>query len=117
MAHDLLLITTLCQLETVNALGLRVFRKQISSRQAEASLSDFARDLRDGIFQLRTLPEPAFERARQLSRELTAKLGTRTADVLHVAAALELGAEGFFSFDGQQRKMAEAAGLKINPSP
>jgi predicted nucleic acid-binding protein len=40
---------------------------------------------------------------------------TRTADLLHVAAALELGASDFFSFDRQQRKMAEAAGLKLNP--
>lgn len=96
-------------------MGLRVFRKEISSRQAEISLDDFTKDLRAGIYALRALPESAFERARQLSRQLTPKLGTRTADLLHVAAALELRATGFFSFDLQQRKMAEAAGLKLNP--
>lgn len=113
--QDSLLITRLVELEVVNAMGLRVFRKEISSRQAEISLDDFAKDMRAGLYALRALPESAFERARQLSRQLTPKLGTRTADLLHVAAALELRATGFFSFDLQQRKMAEAAGLKLNP--
>jgi hypothetical protein len=66
---------------------------------------------------LRALPEAAFERARKLSRQTTPQFGTRTADLLHVAAALEVGATGFFGFDLQQRKLAEAAGLKINPLP
>ena len=55
-----------------------------------------------------------FERARQLSQETTAKLGTRTADLLHVAAALELGADFLYSFDQQQRKLAQAVRLKLN---
>ena len=117
IAADRLLITTLCELETVNALGLRVFRKEISNLQAETSLNHFRKDQSAGVFLLRALPESAFERARQLSRQLTPKLGTRTADLLHVAAALELGASGFFSFDMQQRKMAQAAGLTLNSLP
>jgi predicted nucleic acid-binding protein len=116
-AEDQLLVTNLCRLEAVNALQLRVFRKEITNRQSEISLSNFSQDLQRGVFQLRMLPEPAFERASQLSRQLTPKFGTRTADILHVAAALELGATGFFSFDLQQRKMAETVGLKTNPLP
>jgi predicted nucleic acid-binding protein len=34
-------ITTLGALEVVNALGLRVFRKDVSPSQAQASLDDF----------------------------------------------------------------------------
>jgi predicted nucleic acid-binding protein len=109
-----LLITTLCELETVNAFGLRVFRKEMSSSQADTAWQDFENDLRARAFQVKGLPEPAFERARQLSRKFAPKLGTRTADLLHVATALELGATEFFSFDLQQRKMALAAGLKLN---
>jgi len=63
---------------------------------------------------LRPLPEQAFDRARQLSRQPTAHLGTRTADLLHVAAALELGVDVLYSFDKQQRKLARAVRLKIN---
>jgi len=108
---DALLITTLCEQEAINAFELRVFRHQISKSQAEVSLSNFALDLRNGVIQLRTLPESAFERARKLTRDFTAKLGARAADVLHVAAAVELGAHGYFTFDRQQRQLAEAAGL------
>jgi predicted nucleic acid-binding protein len=111
------LISTLVELETVNAFGLKEFRKEITSRQAEASLQKFEKAVSSGIYHLHSLPESAFERASQLSRKLTAMLGTRTADLLHVAAALELGAASLFTFDLQQRKMAEAVGLKLNPWP
>jgi predicted nucleic acid-binding protein len=107
-------VTTLGELEVVNAFGLRVFRKEVSAAQAQESITDFEKDLRDGVFRLRRLEEPFFDRARQLSRQTTAKLGTRTADLLHVAAALELGVDHFYSFDQQQRKLAHAVRLKLN---
>lgn len=107
-------ITILGDLEVVNAIGLRVFRKEITTGQAQSSLRDFERDLQDGVYELRGLPDPVFSRARELSRQTTAKLGTRTADLLHVAAALELGAEYLFSFDKRQRKLALAVQLKLN---
>ena len=107
-------ITILGELEVVNAVGLRVFRKEITAVQAQSSLSDFEKDLHDGVFQLRGLSDLVFDRARELSRQTTAKLGTRTADLLHVAAALELGVEYLFSFDKRQRKLAQSIGLKLN---
>ena len=108
------LVSVLCELEVVNAFGLRVFRKQATPAEANSALSNFERDLREGLFLLRGLPERIFERARQLSQETTAKLGTRTADLLHVAAALELGADFLYSFDQQQMKLAHAVRLKLN---
>jgi predicted nucleic acid-binding protein len=107
-------LTTLGELEVVNALELRTFRKEVSPAQAQSALDDFEKHLRVGVFQLRELAETFFERACQLSRQTTAKLGTRTADLLHVAAALELGADYLYSFDRQQRKLARSAGLKLN---
>jgi predicted nucleic acid-binding protein len=108
------LVSTLGELEVVNAFGLRVFRKEVSATQAQSSVIDFERDLSDGILQLRGLPERVFERARQLSQQTTAKHGTRTADLLHVAAALELGADYLYSFDRQQRRLAQTVHLKLN---
>jgi predicted nucleic acid-binding protein len=108
------LVTTLGELEVVNAFGLRVFRKEASVAQSQSSLLDFEKDLRDGILHLRELSDPAFQRARQLSRQTTAKLGTRTADLLHVAAALELGADFLYSFDQQLRRLAQSVRLKLN---
>jgi len=105
------------ELETINALGLKQFRKETSGSQAEASLRNFDKAVGSGALQLRALPGTAFERARKLSLQFTPDLGTRTADLLHVAVALEFGASSFYSFDLQQRKMAEAVGLKLNPDP
>ncbi len=107
-------VTALGELEVINAFGLRVFRKEVSSAEAQESVIDFEKDLRDGSLQLRALSDAVFERASQLSRQTTAKFGTRTADLLHVAAALELGVNYFYSFDQQQRKLARAVRLKLN---
>jgi predicted nucleic acid-binding protein len=115
VVEGMLSITTFVELEVVNALGLRVFRKEISPPQARSSLNDFEQDLRTGIFHLKPLPDGVFGRARQLSRQTTSRLGTRTADLLHVAAALEIGSDRFYSFDRQQRKLAQAVKLKLNP--
>ncbi len=107
-------LTVFGELEVVNAFELRVFRKELSASQAQSSLKDFEKDMRDGIFQLRPLSDQVFERARQLSRQTTARLGTRTADLLHVAAALELEADCLYTFDRHQRKLAQAVRLKLN---
>lgn len=107
-------VSTLGELEVINAVGLRVFRKEVSATQAQASLKDFEGDLRAGVFQLRPLLEQIFERARHLSRQTTPKLGTRTADLLHVATALELSAEYLYTFDQRQRKLAQTVRLKLN---
>jgi predicted nucleic acid-binding protein len=106
-------LTTFGELEVINAMGLRVFRKEISLEQAHSSLVEFERDLRDGVFQLRPLTDAIFGRASQLSRQTTPKLGTRTADLLHVAAAVELGADRIYSFDQHQRKLAQSLRLKL----
>jgi predicted nucleic acid-binding protein len=109
------IISSFAELETRNALQLRVFRKEIAALQAKASWEDFQDDVRSGVFELRALPDRAFERAHELSQKTTARLGTRTADLLHVAAALEMDADCLYSFDQQQRKLAQAVRLKINP--
>jgi len=50
-----------------------------------------------------------------LSTRHTPTLGTRTLDLLHVAAALELGCTDFLSFDNRQRQAAQAEGLNVLP--
>jgi predicted nucleic acid-binding protein len=108
------LLTTFGELEIINAMSLRVFRNEISPAQARSSLGAFEIDLRDGVFLVRNLADSILERARQLSLQTTAKLGTRSADLLHVAAAIELGADCIFTFDQHQRKLAQTLRLKLN---
>ena len=59
------------------------------------------------------LPEAIFELAMEIARVHVAHTGTRTLDSLHVAAALELKAERFWTFDDRQAKLAKAVGLKL----
>jgi predicted nucleic acid-binding protein len=54
-----------------------------------------------------------YETAENLSETDTAKLGVRTLDLLHVAAALNLSATAFLSFDARQFALAMAAGLNF----
>jgi predicted nucleic acid-binding protein len=107
-------VTTFGELEVVNAMGLRVFREEVSAAQAQSSLLEFDEDLSNKVFQLRPLVDAMVERARLLARQTTAKLGTRTADILHLAAALELDVDYLYTFDRQQRKLAQTLRLKLN---
>jgi predicted nucleic acid-binding protein len=111
------LLTSFAKLETVNALHLRLFRKEIAEAQLATALGKLEVHIRSRVFPLLPLPETAFRRAEELSRMITPRLGARAADLLHVAAALELGAGSFFSFDRTQRRAAEAARLSVNPWP
>jgi predicted nucleic acid-binding protein len=108
------MLSTFAELEVANALELRHFRKQMSAKETRLTLEAFNDDLRRGRFEVRSLPEFVFLRARQLSLATTARLGTRTSDLFHVAAALELGAEGFYTFDKQQRRLAQSVKLRVN---
>ncbi len=59
------------------------------------------------------VPDHAFDLCADLARRYGSKLGVRTLDSLHVACALELKAERFWTFDERQGKLAKAEGLKI----
>jgi predicted nucleic acid-binding protein len=60
------------------------------------------------------LPDRAFDLCTTLAQQHGARLGIRTLDTLHVASALELKSDRFWTFDQRQAKLALAAGLKIN---
>jgi len=50
-----------------------------------------------------------------LSADHAERIGSRSADTLHVAAAMLAGARRFLSFDKRQRELAKAAGLQVKP--
>jgi len=114
-ASTTLLITPLCELELVNALQLRLFRKELTAEEVRAAHAAVQSDISAGVYSLQPLSIGVFEAAKRLSVKYVAGIGSRSLDVLHVAAALTMGAEILFSFDGKQRKLAKAAGLRVAP--
>jgi len=81
--------------------------------EARSIEEDFVRDLQAGVWQWEDLPAQAWQRARELSRRYAPVLGSRALDTIHVASALVLGAEDFYTFDRDQAKLARAAGLPV----
>jgi predicted nucleic acid-binding protein len=97
----------------VNSIMLAVFRKDIDREAGDAALNDLDEDLGAGRLHAVDLPwRRTLERATQLSRVHTAKLGTRTLDVLHVASGLELGCRVFVTYDARQATLAKTMGLR-----
>jgi len=70
------------------------------------------KDRASGLWLEVSLPESVFDVCADLARRHGPRLGVRTLDSLHVAAALQLKAEQFWTFDERQAKLARVAGLK-----
>jgi predicted nucleic acid-binding protein len=99
--------------EVTNAICLAAFRGELSEAGLEEVLAEFEAEFAEGrLHQADLLWRAALNRAAELSRTHTPRLGTRAADVLHVACALELKLKHFLTFDERQQKLAVACGLK-----
>jgi len=109
-------VSILNEFELENAIRFSVFRRAIDSSMAIAMLADYARDMSIGRLSLVTCNlASVLAEAKRLSIAHSQNGGHRAFDILHVAAALQLGAREFLSFDANQRKLAKAVGLKIRP--
>jgi predicted nucleic acid-binding protein len=109
------LLTPLNRAEFVHAVFLHVFWKKITPFEAERAVKVLDQNCAAGVWHLSNLPSETYARSIDLARQYTATLGVRTLDSLHVACALELGAQKFWTFDERQAKLAEAVGLDTNP--
>lgn len=108
-----LLISPFGELELINAVALWLFSKELSASKVKDAHALIRKDLEDGILMVNALPASTFDRAKQIARRQTPRLGTRTLDVLHVASALVLQAYTFYTFDTRQAKLAAAEGLLV----
>lgn len=113
-------VTWLHRLETLNAMQLCVFmgrsagQTRVTPEQAAAALAEFRADVETGAF-FHAVPLP-LERLEFQFEELalrhTAKHGFRSYDILHVASALILECDQFWSFDTKAAKLASLEGLE-----
>jgi predicted nucleic acid-binding protein len=107
-------LTEFNRAELANAIFQQVFLKRLTPADADRVLSDFKRDCADGVWTRVGFPYHAWETCADLARQYGPTLGLRTLDSLHVACALELKAERFWSFDDRQVRLAEAVGLNTS---
>jgi predicted nucleic acid-binding protein len=114
-ARPVLLLTSFGEFEIVNAFESLVFRRMMEPAKARASLDALEADVHVGVIVRKGVPDAAYARAIQLSRRYTRRLGSRALDILHVAIALELRAETFFTFDRRQSRLARRAGMMVRP--
>jgi predicted nucleic acid-binding protein len=114
-------LTWLHRVEILNAFQLHVFQAReagqpfISAEQAALAHANFLGDVHKSEF-LRPAVVPAAELEKQfeeLSLRHTARRGFRTYDLLHVASALLLGCDTFWTFDAKAMSLAKLEGLKI----
>jgi predicted nucleic acid-binding protein len=111
-----LTLTMLQRYELANAVRFAAFRKVISGKDATTVLTAFEADLQAGYLVLSACDlETVVQEAQRLSAIHTVGGGHRSFDILHVAAAVVLGAGEFYSFDANQRKLAKAVGLAVGP--
>ena len=122
IGRPFLIYTPFHALEVTNALRLRTFAvaDAVSAikRQARKDQEEAERRLRacvaKGLFLSTPMPwDAAAERAAELSATFSQRLGARSFDLLHVAAALELRFKEFITADSRQAAVAKAAGLKV----
>jgi predicted nucleic acid-binding protein len=113
-SRPLVWLTPLHAAEWIHAIERHVFQKHLSRRAAQQVYAEFERDRAAGVWIEASLPESAFDVCAQLARRHAARLGNRTLDTLHVASALDLKAQRFWTFDERQARLARAEGLSTD---
>jgi len=97
--------------EWTHAVEQHVFTRLLSRGEADRLHERFQKHRASGLWRETALPDQALDLCAQLGRRHAARLGIRTLGALHVACALELRAERFWTFDDRQRRLAKAEGL------
>ena len=98
--------------ELMHAAAQHVFRGQMTPKELRGVVERVESDLKSQVWPTAAVPEKAFEQCAELARVHGPKLGIRTLDSLHIACAVELRAERFWTFDERQAKLAKAEGLR-----
>ena len=114
-SNPIFFLTRFLEIEFLNALELRVFRKELTTREVRLVHDQFLHDQAAGVFRSEPLGAEVWENALILARRHSAVLGTRTLDLLHIATALVLKPDVFYTFDQRQRSAATAERMHVLP--
>jgi predicted nucleic acid-binding protein len=107
-------LNTLTHYEFGNALRFAEFRRVLPSGEAAKYWGLFEAAIAQGRLVVETCNlADVVDEAKRLSVTYTTMSGHRGFDILHVAFALNLAAKEFLTFDANQKKLAEAEGLRV----
>ena len=106
-------LTPLQKAEWAHAIAQNVFRRALDLVAAQQVYGQLEQDRTLGLWIENGIPDKAFELCADLGRKYGPSLNVCTLDSLHVACALELKAERFWTFDERQAKLAKAVGLNV----
>jgi len=109
-------LTPFIRLELANAVRLANFRKMITAKQERDIFRNIEQDRGTGFLAETPIAwSEILDQAEEVSAKYTPKIGVRTLDLLHAAAAIILASGTFLTFDTRQRTLAERIGLKVQP--
>ncbi|HEV2398457.1 MAG TPA: type II toxin-antitoxin system VapC family toxin [Candidatus Sulfotelmatobacter sp.] len=103
------------RMEWSHAIAQHLFRGVMTARESDEVYDQLAKDRIAGVWREVAVPDTAYDLCAELGRVHCPKLGVRTIDSLHVACALELKADRFWTYDERQLKLAKAQGLNTAP--
>jgi predicted nucleic acid-binding protein len=104
------------RIELRNALGLAMFQQRLTPAESLAAWQEVEQDLASGLLVAKpNLWGKLLQEAESLAQHHTPTIGTRTLDVLHVASALVSGATEFCTLDTRQGRLAQLAGMHVQP--
>jgi predicted nucleic acid-binding protein len=104
------------RLEVRNAVRLLVWSKRISVVDRSRAFKEIDEDLDAELFLVHTPLDytETYRKAEKIGSTHNEQIGSRSSDLFHVAAALQLGFKEFLTFDSKQLDLARAAGLKVD---
>lgn len=107
-------VSEFADFELGNALRFAEFAGRLAPGSAAKFIAQYQADCAEGRVRLEVCNLAQVVReAKRLSAMYTVERGHRAFDILHIAAALAQRADGFLTFDANQRKLAETEGLQV----
>lgn len=103
------------RLEVRNAIRMLVWAGRISTPDRTRALNEIEEDLDAQTFLIHSPLDytEVYRRAEKIGAAHNERIGCRSLDLFHVAAAMELGFKSFLTFDQKQSDIAKAAGLNV----
>lgn len=111
---SVLFLSNLTELEFFNAAERRFGRNQLSRAELEEAYASFEGDVANGVLQVLDIEPATWAKTKELILRYTAPLGCRTADIIHVAAAIVIRADRMLTFDIRQKELVRLLKLRTN---